>query len=250
MFGHGRYGPGSIKATYGTGSSLMALTSALPKDTNGLARTIAWSIGGTTQYALEGNIPMTGSAIQWLGEFLELDDPTADLVDLAEEVEDSLGVIFVPAMVGLGAPYWDADARGAILGLGRHHSKRHVARAAVDCIAYQIADVFFAMEEASDTRFAELQSDGGATRNSRLMQFQADVLNRPVVRALNEELSAIGAAWLTGLTLGWWTTRELEALASERNRFEPLLDTGKRDALYRGWLDAVQRVRSSKAVYA
>src|SRR5579862_1878390 len=204
MFGHGHYAAGTIKATYGTGSSLMALTPTLVSDTPMLARTIAWAIDVVPQFAVEGNIAMTGSAIQWLGEFLGLPDPTSDLVALAGTVEDAAGVFFVPAMAGLGAPWWDADARGAISGLSRHHTRAHMARAAIESIAFQIADVFAAMETASGMRFIELRADGGATRNASLMQFQANILARTVVRSRNEELSAIGAAWLSGLALGWW----------------------------------------------
>jgi glycerol kinase len=250
MFGHGCYATGTVKATYGTGSSLMALTPALGQATGALARTVAWWIGESPQYAVEGNIPMTGSAVQWLGEFLGLSDPTPDLVVLAERVRDSGGVFFVPAMVGLGAPYWDANARGAVFGLGRHHTLAHLGRAALDSIAYQAADVFFAMESTTGVRFSELRADGGATRNAALMQFQADVLGRPVSRSNNEELSAIGAAWLSGLALGWWTNlNALEALACERDRFEPRLDADTRDKLYGAWQQAIARVRSAVAVH-
>ena len=251
MFGHGRFHVGAIKATYGTGSSLMALTPALVSDTEQLARTIAWSIGDKTQYALEGNIAMTGSAIQWLGDFLGFKKPTADLVRLAATVDSSDGVFFVPAMVGLGAPHWDAEARGAILGLSRHHTSAHLARAAVECIAFQIADVFFAMEAAGGIPFKELRSDGGATRNASLMQFQADLLERPLLRSLNEELSALGAAWLAGLTLGWWRSpEELEGLPCTSHRFEPVLESRRRAMLYEGWKAAVRRVRSGQGVNA
>jgi len=251
MFGHARYAPGTVKATYGTGSSLMALTPVLADDTSMLARTIAWSIAGSTQYAVEGNIPMTGSAIQWLGEFFGFTNPTNDLVNLASTVENSAGVFFVPAMVGLGAPYWDSEARGAISGLGRHHTSAHLARAALESIAFQIADVFFTMEAVSDLRFNELRTDGGATRNASLMQFQADILGRPVLRALNEELSAIGAAWLSGIALGWWKSpSDLEPLASASDRFEPALDPAKRELLHKGWKEAVLGVRVGRAVTA
>jgi glycerol kinase len=246
MFGHARYTAGTVKATYGTGSSLMALTPGLAADTPMLARTIAWSVGGETQFAIEGNIPMTGSALQWLGEFLGFHNPTINIVSLAAKVESSAGVFFVPAMVGLGAPYWDAEARGAVVGLGRHHTSAHLARAGLESVAFQIADVFFAMESASGVRFDELRTDGGATRNATLMQFQADVLGHPLLRSLNEELSAIGAAWLSGLALGWWASpNDLEPLACSADRFEPAFDAAKRELLYAGWQEAVRRVRSN-----
>ena len=149
---------------------------------------------GRTQFALEGNIAMTGSAVQWVGEFLHLANPAGDAASFAATVPNADGVYFVPAMVGLGAPHWDADARGTIIGLGRSHTSAHLARAAMDAIAYQVADVFFAMEDAAGLTVHELQADGGATRNSTLMQFQADILGRPVLRSANEELSALGAA--------------------------------------------------------
>jgi glycerol kinase len=244
MFGHGRYASGTVKATYGTGSSLMALTSGLAADTPALARTVAWSISGQTRFALEGNIAMTGSAVQWVGEFLHLENPAKQAASLAETVNDADGVYFVPAMVGLGAPHWDAAARGAISGLGRSHAAAHLARAAVDAIAYQVADVFDAMQEASSMAFAALHADGGATRNHALMQFQADILGVPILRSSNEELSAIGASWLAGLALGWWAgLSEIEALPLESDRFTPTMEVRERNRLYTGWRTAVKRAR-------
>jgi glycerol kinase len=246
MFGHGCYAPGTVKATYGTGSSLMALTSALIADTPALARTIAWALNGRAQFALEGNIPMTGAAVQWVGEFLHLPNPAADAAGLAATVETSGGVYFVPAMVGLGAPYWDAQARGAIVGLGRAHTSAHLARAALDAIAYQVADVFFTMEQAMGAPIRELYADGGATRNESLMQFQADILGRAVLRSSNEELSALGATWLAGLQLGWWSSvEELAALPRTEDVFPPGMSEGERVRLYGGWANAVHRTRSA-----
>ena len=246
MFGHGHFAPGAVKSTYGTGSSLMALAPDLPCDTPSLARTIAWSTEGGTQFALEGNIPMTGSAIQWLGDFLHLSDPVSGVVQMASSVSDADGVYFVPAMLGLGAPHWDADARGSIIGLGRHHSSAHLARAGLDAIAYQVADVFFAMQSVAGIDFGELLVDGGATRNSMLMQFQADILGRPVIRSRNEELSAIGASWLAGLMLGWWNSLpELESIAQDPERFEPQMREDERGHLYEGWKKAIAGVKSA-----
>ncbi|HTM17690.1 MAG TPA: FGGY-family carbohydrate kinase, partial [Terracidiphilus sp.] len=205
--------------------------------------TIAWSANDRTQFALEGNIPMTGSAVQWLGEFLNLADPAVSIAELASTVDDTEGVYFVPAMLGLGAPHWDASARGAISGLRRHHTQAHLARAALDAVAYQVADVFFAMQSAAGIEFSELLADGGATRNSSLMQFQADILGCPVLRSGNEELSAIGAAWLAGLELGWWKSLEdLESIGQNVDRFEPRMKEGKRQALYDGWKQAIANV--------
>ncbi len=244
MFGHGCYAPGTTKATYGTGSSLMALTPRLAEDTPTLARTVAWSTGTQTQFAVEGNIAMTGSGVQWVGEFLGLRDPAVDAAALAATVEDAGGVYFVPAMVGLGAPYWDADARGTIAGLDRSHTAAHLAHAAVDAIAYQVADVLFAMEDTGGLAIRELHADGGATRNSALMQFQANILGREVHRSADEELSALGAAWLAGLALGWWSSlQELEALPHPADAFVPAMNKADRGRLYRGWTNAVRRAR-------
>lgn len=245
MFGHGRYAPGTVKATYGTGSSLMSLTSGLAADLPTLARTVAWSIDGQTQFALEGNIAMTGSAVQWVGEFLEATEPAQSAASLAASVPNADGVYFVPAMVGLGAPHWDAAARGTITGLGRSHTSAHLAHAAVDAIAYQVADVFVAMEEASGLALRALLADGGATRNSALMQFQANILGRPVLRSTNEELSAIGAAWMAGIALGWWKgLAELSELPHNDDAFSPLMKRTDRDQLYSGWKRAVKHTRS------
>lgn len=247
LFGHGRLGAGTIKSTYGTGSSLMALTPSLAASTRSLARTLAWSIGDGTQFAVEGNIAMTGSALQWLGEFLQLPDPASGVAALADSVPDAAGLYFVPAMVGLGAPHWDANARGSITGLSRSHTSAHWARAALESIAFQVADVFFAMEQEAGVHFAELRADGGASRNPALMRFQADILGRTVVRSSTEELSALGAAWLAGLSLGWWKSlAEIESLASECDRFEPRMDEKRRNALYSGWKKAVRGVLSQK----
>jgi glycerol kinase len=244
MFGHGQFTSGTVKATYGTGSSLMALTPALAADTPLLARTIAWSIADETQFALEGNIAMTGSAVQWVGEFLHLADPAQDAAALAAAVADSDGIYFVPAMVGLGAPHWDATARGAITGLGRSHTAAHLARAAIEAIAFQVADVFFAMEESSGIVLPALHADGGATRNRTLMQFQADILGRPVLLPAHEELSALGASRLAGLALGWWRDlSEIAKMPRTAERFSPAMKPGLRDARYADWKLAVNRAR-------
>jgi len=251
LVGQGSFSPGTVKSTYGTGSSLMALTGSLIPDTPSLARTIAWSVPGKTQFALEGNIAMTGAAIQWLGEFLRLSDPANDVAALAASVSSAEGLYFVPAMVGLGAPHWDADARGAICGLSRSHTGAHLARAALEAVAYQVADVFFAMEQEAALTFTELRADGGATRNSSLMQFQANILGRPVLRSGNEELSAIGAAWLAGMELGWWRAlSDLEGLAAVADHFGPHMEQASRNRLYRGWQKAVGSIRTSPGACA
>lgn len=246
MFGHGCYTAGTVKATYGTGSSLIALTHGLAADTPVLARTIAWSANGKTQFALEGNIAMTGSALQWVGEFLNLPDPAQKAAVLASIARDADGVYFVPAMVGLGAPHWDSVARGTISGLGRSHTSAHLARAAIEAIAYQVADVFHSIRETANLPLSALHADGGATRNNALMQFQADMLGTPVLRSANEELSAIGVSLLAGLELGWWADlAEISALPRGIDRFTPAMDPSERDRLYAGWKTAVKRARLS-----
>jgi len=244
LVGHGRYEPGVVKATYGTGSSLMMLTPSLTSEARNLARTIAWSLPEKTQYALEGNIAMSGAATQWVGEFLGLANPTSDAAALAESVLDAGGVVLVPAMVGLGAPYWDSAARGMIANLERTHTGAHLARASLDAIAMQVADVLNAMESAAGVKLPVLLADGGATRNRTLMQIQADFLNRRVQRSAQEELSARGAALLGGLALGWWhSIDELASLPSESEHFDPKMDDQCRKESRQRWSLAVARAR-------
>lgn len=244
MAGHGSYAPGTIKATYGTGSSIMTLLPEFRLAATGVATTMAWRIQGKPFFALEGNISMTGSAVQWLGEFLGVADPVSDTVKLAATAEDSAGVYFVPAMVGLGAPYWDSVARGVLMGLGRSSRAAHMARAAIEAIAFQIRDVFEAMESEAGCLLPALYADGGGTRNADLMQFQADILGRPVLRSQREELSALGAAWMAGLALGWWTSlADLEKLRGGDEEFSPRLSFEQREQRYTGWKNAVARTR-------
>ncbi len=241
---HGAHAQGTVKATYGTGSSVMTLLPKFGVAENGVSTTVAWRVKGQTQFALEGNVSMTGSAVRWVGEFLELAKPTEDAVRLAATVKDSGGVYFVPAMVGLGAPHWDTEVRGALIGLGRDSKSGHMARAAIEAIAFQIRDVLEAMEMVAGHELSVLRADGGATRNDELMQFQADVLGRAVVRSETEELSALGAAWMAGLALGWWgSLGEFEALVREPIRFVPKMVTEERERRYRGWKDAVAKAR-------
>jgi len=244
LVGHGCYEPGAVKATYGTGSSLMMLTPRLTAEAKNLARTIAWSLSGHVQFALEGNIAMSGAAVHWVGEFLGLKNPAEDAAALAETVPDAAGLVLVPAMVGLGAPYWDSAARGLISNLERAHTGAHLARASLDAIAMQVTDVLEAMESAAGVKLPVLLADGGATRNQTLMQTQADVLNRRVQRSTQEELSARGAALLGGLALGWWRgMAELASLPSENESFEPKMDETHRAQLRRRWSLAIARAR-------
>jgi glycerol kinase len=196
-------------------------------------------------YALEGNITMTGGAIDWFGQFLGAADPATTVANLAGTVADADGVYVVPAFAGLGAPHWDDRARGLICGLTRGTAAAHVARATLESVAYQVRDVFDAMR--SDTAHApvSLLADGGASRNDRLMQFQADMLGCPVVRTASADLSAQGAAWLAGLAMRIWPSLDaLAGLPRTVDRFEPTMSPNEREARYAGWTDAVQRART------
>lgn len=243
LFGHAAFAPGVVKATYGTGSSLMSPIPAPARSTHGLSTTVAWAIGAHRQFALEGNITVTGGGVDWFGQFLGGTSPAA-VAEMAASVPDSGGVYVVPAFAGLGAPYWDDQARGVICGLTRGTTAAHVARATLDAIAFQVRDVFDAMQEDAAQSLTSLLADGGASRNDRLMQIQADTLGCAVVRNRSTDLSACGAAWLAGLAAGIWpSTDALAALPRSQDRFEPLHDPASRDAQYAGWRDAVERAR-------
>lgn len=241
LFGQAGFEPGTIKATYGTGSSLMTPMPAPVISQHGLSTTIAWDQPQKTTYALEGNIYVTGAAVQWLGQLLGLND--ADPIEkLAAEVADTGGVYLVPAFVGLGAPHWNETARGLITGLTRGSSPAHLARATLESIAYQVRDVFDAMQAEAGVALTKLLVDGGASRNNLLMQFQADILGCPVQRNLSGDVSALGAAYLAGLAVGWWQSEvEIAALPRPHDSFEPQLAPEKRAALYHGWQQAVAR---------
>ena len=245
LFGHAAFQPGRVKATYGTGSSLMTVAPTPVRSRHGLSTTIAWSIDGRVQHALEGNITVTGSAVEWVSQIVGLGS-AGSAGDLARSVDDTEGVYFVPALAGLGAPHWDANARGLLCGLCRGTTAAHIARASVESIAYQIRDVFEAMCEDTGAASA-LLADGGATGNDALMQFQADILGVPVIRSDAPDLSALGAAWLAGLATGVWRdVGELSQLPRSTTRFEPAMDAGRRERLYSGWRDAVGRTRSAR----
>ena len=247
LIGHGDFGPGAIKATYGTGSSLMVLVSSVTSHTSNLARTVAWTLPGAdlrsgSQYALEGNITMSGAALQWVGEFLDLSQPAEDAAKLAAQVADADGVTFVPGMAGLGAPHWSASANGLVCGLRPHHRAAHFARAALDAIAMQVADVFDAMRDESGVEMPLLRADGGATRNSALMQLQADVLGVPLYRSTQEELSALGVARLGGLVLNWWKDlSSAQGLQRTSDVFMPSMATVERQRLRDAWRLALHR---------
>jgi glycerol kinase len=220
----------------------MTVTADPVRSAGGLSTTIAWSRAHQTRYALEGNISVTGGAVQWLGEFLGLPHPAEDAARLAASAPDSGGVYLVPAFVGLGAPHWNDAARGLLTGLTRGTRAPQVARATIESIAYQVRDVFEAMERDLSRPLPALLADGGASQNDLLMQFQADILGRPVVRSASPDVSAMGAAWLAGLAAGVWSSlEELAALPRPVERFEPRMNDAERARLYSGWLDAVSR---------
>lgn len=247
LAGHGIFAPGAVKATYGTGSSLLMLTEKNDA-AEGLASTIAWQRQGRPAYALEGNITMSGAAVEWLGRFLEMENPVQRIVAMAATVEDSDGVSFVPAMAGLGAPCWDSAARGVISGLNTASRLGHLCHAAVEAIAFQVRDVFEQMRRAGGAGLHVLCADGGAARNDWLMQFQADVLGCAVLRSECEDLSALGAAFFAGLALGLWKDEEaIRALMPPVKRFEPRMSDSERERRNQTWRDAVARARSERA---
>lgn len=242
LFGQTCFEPGMAKNTYGTGCFMLMNTGTTPiPSKNGLVTTIAWGLDGKVEYALEGSIFVAGSAIQWLRDGLRLIDTAPDSEWVAKRVPDSDGVYVVPAFVGLGAPYWDMDARGLIIGITRGTKKSHIVRATLDSMAYQTKDVLGAMEADSGIKLAALKVDGGAVANNMLMQFQADILGVPVDRPQVIETTALGAAYLAGLAVGVWGSKEdLVSSWKLQNRFEPTMDPEKSSAYYKGWRKAVK----------
>ncbi len=244
-FGQCCFAPGQGKNTYGTGAFMVMNTGsdAIPSR-NRLLTTVAWSTGGTVTYALEGSIFIAGAVVQWLRDELGVIRRSEDVEALARSVVDTGGVVVVPAFSGLGAPHWDQYARGTIVGLTRGSNAGHIARAALESIAYQVADVIRAMEADSEIRLDELRVDGGAAANDLLMQFQADILGVPVVRPKITETTAVGAAYLAGLAVGFWSgTDELAAHWAADRTFEPAMTADRRTALLDRWRRALDRAR-------
>jgi glycerol kinase len=241
LFGQGCYAPGDAKNTYGTGCFLLMNTgSKPPTPEHGLLATIAWEIDGTINYALEGSVFVAGAAIQWLRDGLGLIGKASETQALAESVSDTGGVYFVPAFTGLGAPYWQPEARGMITGLTRGTTRAHLVRAALESIAYQTRDIITAMAQTANLPLPKLRVDGGAASNDFLLQFQADLLGIPVARSAVQETTALGAAFLAGLAVGFWENRDkLAALRQSDAAFTPTMTQNKRDVLYEGWLKAV-----------
>jgi glycerol kinase len=246
LFGQACFQPGMAKNTYGTGCFLLLNTgpTAVPS-ASGLLTTVGWRVAeGRTTYCLEGSVFIAGAAIQWLRDGLGLIRESADVEPLAASVPDSGGVQFVPAFVGLGAPYWDSFARGTIVGLTRGTTSAHLARAALESIAFQTRDVMDAMRSDADLRLQALRVDGGAARNDLLLQLQADILGLPIQRPRQSETTALGAAFLAGLGTGLWkSTDELSASWALEREFVPAISSDERDSRYARWQDAVRRSR-------
>jgi glycerol kinase len=214
---------------------------------NGLLTTIAWGLQGKVEYALEGSIFVAGSVIQWLRDGLRMLGKASDSQEYAERAGSNDGVYMVPAFVGLGAPYWRSDVRGAVFGLSRGTTKEHFVRAAVESMAYQTRDVLAAMEADAGIRLKELRADGGAIANEFLGQFQSDILNVPVLRPKVAETTALGAAFLAGLATGFWPSREdIARQWAVDHRFEPVMPEARREALYAGWKQAVEATMAFK----
>ena len=242
LFGQTCFGRGEVKNTYGTGGFMLMNTGTAPVNSrNGLVTTIAWGVDDKVEYALEGSIFVAGAAVQWLRDELGLIRDAAESEVLAKSVPDANGCYVVPAFVGLGAPYWDQYARGAIVGLTRGVNRNHIVRATLESIAYQVNDVLMAMQEDSGMPITSLRVDGGACDNDFLMQFQADILNTSVVRPYCIETTAMGAAYLAGLAVGYWHGKaEILANHGIAAEFKPQMGQAKRESLLQGWHNAVK----------
>jgi len=249
LFGQACFQPGMAKNTYGTGCFMLMNTGTkrVPS-TNGLLTTIAWGADGKVEYALEGSIFVAGAAVQWLRDEMKMVETAAQSEEFATAVADTNGVYVVPAFVGLGAPYWDMYARGTIVGLTRGAGKNHVVRATLESIAYQTRDVLKAMQDDSGITLKALKVDGGAVANNFLMQFQSDILGVPVDRPKVTETTAMGAAFLAGLAVGFWKDKaEIAAKWGVDRTFKPAMDAALREKKYAGWVQAVQRSRNWEA---
>ena len=250
LFGQMCTEPGSMKNTYGTGCFMLMNTGTRPiMSRNNLLTTIAWKIGGTVNYALEGSIFVAGSVVQWLRDGLGIISKSSESEALAASVPDNGGVYFVPALTGLGAPHWDAYAKGGIYGITRGTTAAHITRAALEGIAFQTMDIADAMGKDAGVPVSELKVDGGASRNNLLMQFQADVLGTSVIRPTVTETTALGAAYLAGLAVGFWPSlEEVKTQWKAERCFVPEMPSGKVDALKAGWAEAVGRTLTGQPV--
>jgi glycerol kinase len=244
LFGQTCFAPGEAKNTYGTGCFMLLNTGGKPVlSKNGLLTTLGYKIGKQPAvYALEGSIAITGALVQWLRDNLGMIKKSAEVEELAAQVEDSGGIYFVPAFSGLFAPYWKSDARGVIVGLTRYVNKSHIARAVLEATAYQTCEVLDAMEKDSGVKLTALKVDGGMVFNELLMQFQADILDVPVIRPKVAETTALGAAYAAGLAVGFWKDYdELRANWGKDKEWKPNMDAHRRASLYAGWKKAVTR---------
>ena len=248
LFGQMCTEPGAVKNTYGTGCFLLMNTGEKPITShNNLLTTIAWKIGDSVNYALEGSIFVAGSVVQWLRDGLGIIKSSAEVEALAASVPDNGGVYYVPALTGLGAPYWDQYAKGCIYGLSRGATAAHIARAALEGIAFQTMDIVNAMEKDAGVRLAELKVDGGASRNNLLMQFQSDILGASVIRPQVTETTALGAAYLAGLAVGYWESIDhIKSQWAVDTEFTPSAPAEKVETLKAGWADAIGRTLSGK----
>jgi glycerol kinase len=244
LFGQACHSAGEAKNTYGTGSFLLQNSgSEAPVREHGVLTTVAWGIEDRVEYAVEASIFVTGAAVQWLRDGLGIIEAAAETEELAGSLDSNDGVYFVPALTGLGSPHWDPYARGTIVGLTRGNGRAHLARAALEAIAYQSVDAARATQEASGVRLEELKADGGASENRWLMQFQADVLGVPVVVPEVDQTTALGAAYLAGVAVGEWTQAQTREMWREAARYEPAMDDAARDALLERWHEALERSR-------
>lgn len=242
LFGQMCTQPGMVKNTFGTGCFMLMNTGTKAiASKNNLLTTIAWQVNGKTEYALEGSVFIAGAVVQWLRDGLKIIKASKDVEELAAKVTDTDGVYIVPAFAGLGTPHWNQQARGSIFGLTRGSTDAHIARASLDSIAYQVADVLNAMEADAGIKIAELRVDGGATINNALMQFQSDILNTKVVRPKITETTALGAAYLAGLAVGYWKNiEEIQTQWQVDKEFVPSMKNEKRNELLNGWQRAVK----------
>jgi glycerol kinase len=246
LFGQACYAEGMVKNTYGTGCFMLMNTGEkMVPSKNGLLTTIAWGLDGKVEYALEGSIFMAGASVQWLRDEMKLIDDAKDSEYFATQVDDTNGVYMVPAFAGLGAPYWDMYARGTMVGLTRGANRNHIIRATLESIAYQTRDVIDAMQADSGIELSELKVDGGATANNFLMQFQSDILGVDVARPVVAETTALGAAYLAGLAVKFWDSKEEIAKNwAVDQTFKNEIPEVKRTELYSGWQRAVERAKS------
>jgi glycerol kinase len=244
LFGQACFNPGMAKNTYGTGCFMLMNTGTEMKlSKSGLVTTIAWGLDGKVEYAFEGSVFIAGAAVQWLRDGLHLIDQSKDAEYFALKTQGDSGVYVVPAFAGLGAPYWDMYARGAIFGLTRDTGKDHLVRATLESMAYQTKDVLLAMEKDSGLKISSLKVDGGASANNLLMQFQSDILDAEVERPLIVESTALGAAYLAGIGVGLWKKDQITKRRKVERTFKPSIDEDKRTKLYKGWLKAVERTK-------